>query len=66
MLSWKTSATFGFLLKLRLLLLLLLFLLLASLWLMLQDYFLRTWFSSYLYGQLSWVQLARMHVSSYV
>ncbi|WIA30801.1 hypothetical protein OEZ86_000859 [Tetradesmus obliquus] len=27
-----------------------------------KDYFLRTWFSTYLYGQLSWVQLARMHV----
>ncbi|WIA10765.1 hypothetical protein OEZ85_010934 [Tetradesmus obliquus] len=27
-----------------------------------KDSFLRTWFSTYLYGQLSWVQLARMHV----
>jgi hypothetical protein len=32
--------------------------------LLLQDYFLRTWFSCYLYGQLSWVQLARMQVST--
>jgi hypothetical protein len=31
--------------------------------LLLQDQFLRTWFSCFLYGQLSWVQLARMHVS---
>ncbi|WIA10766.1 hypothetical protein OEZ85_010935 [Tetradesmus obliquus] len=27
-----------------------------------KDFFLRTWFCCYLYGQLSWVQLARMHV----
>jgi hypothetical protein len=32
--------------------------------LLLQDVFLRTWFTCYLYGQLSWVQLARMHVSA--
>jgi hypothetical protein len=31
--------------------------------LLLQDLFLRLWFASYLYGQLSWLQIARMHVS---
>jgi hypothetical protein len=32
----------------------------------LQDFFLRTWFASYLYGQLSWVQLARLHVGAVI
>lgn len=30
-----------------------------------KDAFLRIWLTSYLYGQLTWMQLARLHVLMY-